>query len=324
MRAVCSLLVLAVISMCVACGPERRCEAVVRPLGDAGNACPLFGVSTPSGPADADEYRAVTQTVGVAPSVVSWFADFTAPPPVAEVARVAGWGADPIITWEPWRAVGDGDYDRESITMADIAAGVHDDYLYWWADEFAASGETVYLRFAHEPNGHWYPWSPAGGTPAETYVAAWRHVHDLFEAKQAHNVRWVWAVNAPYPGSSPIGSLYPGDDYVDLLGLDAYNWGTTQSWSRWREPEELLGSALDEVTRSAPDRRVVITEIASAEAGGSKSQWIRDMVRYLDSRQEVSAFVWFDHDKEADWRLDSTPESAAALAEAVKREHPTR
>ncbi len=60
-----------------------------------------------------------------------------------------------------------------------------------------------------------------------------------------------------------------------------------------------------------------MTEVGSAEAGGSESEWIRNLVRMIESRRDVAGFVWFDHDKEADWSMASTPESAVALAEAL-------
>ena len=230
----------------------------------AGEACPRFGLSTPGGPDAGAEYAAVTAAAGQAPAVELWFVDFTAPPPIGALEAVRTRGAEPIVTWEPWRALDDGEYDRSAYPMDEIAAGVHDDYLYRWADELRTWGGTVYLRFAHEPNGDWYPWSPAGGTGPETYVAAWQHIHDLFTLKQAHNVKWIWTVNVPHEGSSPIGPLYPGDDYVDVVGVDGYNWGTSQPWSRWQSPEEVFGPTLEEVADLAPGRPVAITEVASA------------------------------------------------------------
>lgn len=304
----------------VSCGQEVRCEVGEADLESVGQTCPLFGVSTPGGPDAIGELRAVTAAVERAPAVEMWFVDFTSPPPIGALNAVRARGAQPVVTWEPWRALGDGRYDTRAITLEQIADGVHDDQLYRWADELRAWGGTVHLRFAHEPNGDWYPWSPAGGTPPEVYVAAWRHVHELFRLKQATNVKWIWAVNVPHEGSSPIGELYPGDGYVDVVGVDGYNWGTSQQWSRWRSPEEIFGSTLEEVGRLAPGLPVVITEVASAESGGSKAAWNGELVSYLDGRREVSAFIWFDHDKEADWRVGSTPGSAAALAAALRRE----
>lgn len=307
-------------ALSVACEQERDCVVGEASLAATVEVCPLFGVSTPGGPDATGEHRAVTEAVGRSPAVEMWFVDFASPPPIHELETVRARGAEPVVTWEPWRALGDGDYDRQEFSLDQIAAGVHDDHLYRWADELRDWGGTVHLRFAHEANGDWYPWSPAGGTPPETYIAAWRHVHDLFEVKQAYNVQWIWAVNVRHEGSSPIGGLYPGDEYVDVIGVDGYNWGTSQQWSRWQTPEEIFGSTLEEVGRLAPGRPVVITEVASAEAGGLKAEWIGDLVSYFDSRSEVSAFIWFDHYKEADWRVASTPESAAALAAALGRE----
>lgn len=196
--------------LAVSCGREARCEMAASDLETVGPTCPLFGVSTPGGPDATGELRAVTGAAGQAPAVEMWFVDFASPPPIGALDAVRARGAQPVVTWEPWRALGDGRYDTQAVTMEQIAAGVHDDQLYRWADELRDWGGTVHLRFAHEPNGDWYPWSSAGGTPPEVYVAAWRHVHDLFRLKGTTNVRWIWAVNVPHEGSSPIGALFPG------------------------------------------------------------------------------------------------------------------
>ncbi len=156
-----------------------------------------------------DEFLTVARTVGKAPSVVLSFSDFATAPPIAGLDAVSAFGADPIVTWEPWRWIEGGTYDSSGFALQSIVDGVHDDYLYRWADELTAWGKPVYLRFAHEPNGTWYPWSVAAGTPADVYVAAWRHVHDLFATRRAHNVKWVWSPNVSFPGSSSTGATYP-------------------------------------------------------------------------------------------------------------------
>ncbi|MEZ5230558.1 MAG: glycosyl hydrolase [Acidimicrobiales bacterium] len=97
--------------------------------------------------------------------------------------------------------------------------GDFDDYIDEWANSLAATDQPVLLRFAHEANGDWYPWSETrnDNSPGE-YVAVWRYVHDRFEQAGADNVIWVWAPNVSRSraGRWPI---YPGDDYVDLVGL---------------------------------------------------------------------------------------------------------
>jgi beta-mannanase len=265
-----------------------------------------------------EELTAVTSLVGEAPSIVLAFADFTAVPPISDLTTVHDLGADPIVTWEPWRHLGGDSYDWSAFTMASIISGAHDDYLYRWADELAAWGKTVYLRFAHEPNGTWYPWSPAGGTSPQTYVEAWRHVRGIFASKNVQNVKWIWAPNVIGDGN-PLAQWYPGDEYVDAVGIDGYNWGTSIPGGTWTPPEELFGPSFREIRQLAPDKPILITEVGSAEQGGSKAKWIGELVDYLAGSTNVSGFVWFDYDKEADWRLGSSQQSATAMAKALEK-----
>ena len=94
-----------------------------------------------------------------------------------------------------------------------------------WATQIKAWGKPLMLRFAHEMNGDWYPWSEGvNGNGAGQYVAAYRRVVTLFRSVGATNVTWVWSPNVAYPGSVPLSRLFPGDGYVDRTGLDGYNW----------------------------------------------------------------------------------------------------
>ena len=111
--------------------------------------------------------------------------------------------------------------------LASIIDGSHDAYI----DMFAKSilkqfGHPVTIRLMHEMNGNWYPWGLGvnGNRPGQ-YVAAWQHVHDRFTALGVTDVSWMWAPNAVYTGSAPLAPLYPGDAYVDAVGLSNYNWG---------------------------------------------------------------------------------------------------
>ena len=157
-----------------------------------------FGVSVECGPLASDELRAVADAIGAEPGIVLWFEDFHAAPPTAGIAAVSDLGAIPIITWEPWRA-----------TIDSIAFGEHDGHLVEWAEALGASGSDVYLRFAHEFNGDWYPWTPAKGAPPERFVAAWRHAHDVFRQCGATNVHWVWCPNAVSVDTAPLEAWYP-------------------------------------------------------------------------------------------------------------------
>lgn len=289
---------------------ERNTDLISRP---ADCCAPLrFGVSTPGGLTAARELQAVADAVGRRAEMVMSFEDFFAPPPVAAMAVAAYCGADPIITWEPWCWTD----DRSPAVMRSLLSGALDDYIYRWADEFKEWGSPAYLRFAHEFNGDWYPWTPACGTSATDYVRAWRHLHDIFEYRHADNVKWVWSPTVG--GSGALADWYPGDSYVDVLGIDGYNWGVTLPWSQWIDPEDLFDATLDQLRMTGANKPILVTEVGCAEAGGRKSEWIARFTHFISQQRDVIGFVWFEHNKETDWRITSTAESAAAMASGLR------
>ena len=276
-----------------------------------------FGVSTPGGPLATGELDAVATLVNENPSIVMSYKDFSQAAPIADLNAVDARGATSLITWEPWLWSGNG-ANQPAYALDRITAGDFDTYIQQWGTALASWGKPVMLRFAHEMNGNWYPWAEsANGNGAGDYVAAWRHVHDVVAATGATNVQWVWAPNVPYWGSTPLSGLYPGAAYVDVVGLDGYNWGTAASWSSWTSPSALFGDGLTALRSLAPGKPIMISETASAEAGGSKASWNSALVSYLAAQSDVTAFVWFHHNKEVDWRINSSTSSTSALAAAL-------
>jgi beta-mannanase len=276
-----------------------------------------FGVSTPGGPLATSELDAVATLVNESPSIVMSYKDFGQAAPIADLNAVDARGATSLITWEPWLWSGNG-ANQPAFALDRITAGDFDTYIQQWGTALKTWGKPVMLRFAHEMNGNWYPWAEsANGNGAGDYVAAWRHVHDVVAATGATNVQWVWSPNVPYWGSTPLTGLYPGADYVDVVSLDGYNWGTAASWSSWTSPSALFGEGLTALRSLAPGKPIIISETASAEAGGSKADWNTALVTYLAAQPDVTAFVWFHHNKEVDWRINSSTASATALAAAL-------
>ncbi|WP_394248766.1 glycoside hydrolase family 26 protein [Arthrobacter pityocampae] len=275
-----------------------------------------FGVGTGGGPAAGGELDDVAALAGEAPSIVLSYKDFNQPPPIAELDAVRARGAETLLTWEPW--TWGGGTEQPAYSLDRIAAGEFDAHLLEWGAALGGWGQPVYLRFAHEMNGNWYPWAAGvNGNTAGDYVAAYQHVHDVVASTGATNIRWVWNPNVPYPGSTPLDQVYPGAAYVDVVALDGYNWGTSQAWSSWQEPEALFGDGLAQLRQLAPGTPVMIAETASSELGGSKPQWISELFGYVSAQPDVVALVWFHIAKEADWRIDSTAASAEAFEAAL-------
>ena len=277
----------------------------------------LFGVSTPSGPRDLSELDAFEANAGKRVGVVMYFQGWAYDEFDATLAAaVAARGALPEITWEPW------DYrsgvDQPAYSLASIAAGSHDAYITRWAEGARAYGGPLLVRFAHEMNTDHYPWSEAvNGNQRGQYVAAWRHVVDIFRTVGASNVSWVWSPNVAGPGTLPLARLYPGDHYVDWVAADGYNGGTALPCGGWLTFTQIFDATLAELASLAPGKPVMIGETASTEDGGAKASWITEFFAELARRPQIRGFVWFNHQKETDWRIESSVAATRAFAAGV-------
>ncbi len=220
-------------------------------------------------------------------------------------------GKTGLVTWEPWALTGEA--SQPDYSPAAILEGRHDDYLRSWATGFAARDDGPwYLRPMHEMNGNWYPWS--GGVPngdPATYQAAWIHIHDLFERAGVSNVEWVWCPLVD-DISGEFEDYYPGPEYVDVLCLDGYNWGTTDPNSGgWRPVNSVFDSAYERIT-ALGDQPVWFAEVGSSPDGGNKAQWIEDLLS-SPSYDRVEAIVFFGLNKERDWRVHADADVAQAV-----------
>ena len=280
----------------------------------------LLGAFIPNSSTDLSNINQFVDTTGQQPAIVMWFQGWedNARFDPARMNAVAERGARPMVTWEPWDAGKEA--TQPEYTLRSIASGEHDAYIRQWARDAAAWDRPFYLRFAHEMNGDWYPWGVnANGNTSAQYKAAWIHVHDIFRQEGATNVRWVWAPSAEVFGNgTTLNEVYPGDNYVDWVALDGYNWGDTRSWSEWTSLAELFGPAYNALTRMT-DKPVMIAETASAEAGGDKAAWIRDgLIRDIPLKlPQVEAVIWFNTDKEADWQVSSSAQALEAYREVA-------
>lgn len=225
----------------------------------------------------------------------------------------------PMVTWLPRLGSGDPIHQPEYAPAA-IAAGAHDSFVREAAREAAAYRRPLLIRFAHEMNGAWSPWGARvdGNAPAD-YVAMWRHVVSIFREEGARNVRWVWSPNVyeeraglSERSATPFQPFFPGPHWIDYLALDGYNWGTLNGQG-WRSFAEVFATSYEALVRLAR-KPVMIAETASAEAGGDKAAWIREIPRTLRREMpRVRALVWFDRVKETDWIVASSRSSLLAF-----------
>jgi len=285
------------------------------PPGPSIEQTPTLGISAPT-LADLDRFIEAT---GTTPEVYDTFEAWSRDRPLdREVAdSVAARGARLSITWEPWD-VGGSHTRQDDYSLAAIIRGDHDDYIDMFAASVADFPHPVTIRLMHEMNGNWYPWAGGvNGNQEGEFVLAWQHVHDRFTALGVTNVEWMWAPNAVYPGAQPLAQFFPGDAYVDAVGVSNYNWGDARHdgyATSWATFGELFDPSFAEL-RAITSRPMWITEVGSSDGGGSKAEWLATMLAEVTARPYLAGIVWFDHvdeGREVDWRIEVEPDAAAA------------
>ncbi|RYG72498.1 hypothetical protein EON80_04110, partial [bacterium] len=239
------------------------------------------------------------------------FRDFSQGFPDLDAREARARGKTLQITWEPWHFA-----NQNAVKLADVASGKYDKYIDRFAASSRAFGGEVWIRFGHEMNGNWYPWCVTStGQNPNVWKAAHRRVHDRFRAAGASNVRWIWCFNAedvPAAAWNDPFKTYPGNDYVDAVAIDGYNFGDTLAHSRWQSFEQLFAAPYERLVKTIPNKPIFIAETGCASTGGDKVKWLREMDRSIRTRfPKVESVTWFEAAKEADWRMISSQGSAA-------------
>ena len=191
-------------------------------------------------------------------------------------------GRIPMITW------------GAGADTIELARGDHDPWLRQQADRLAAFGEPIFLRYYHEME--------AGYRSSEVHsaadmIAAWRHVHEIFQARGATNVVWVWCPTAwsfvtrsPWPPN-----YYPGDAYVDWIAADGYNW-YPRPGSQWRSFTQVFDPFYD--WASTKTKPIMIAENGVMEdpaQAARKAAWITSSRDLLPSAYPmIEAILYFD------------------------------
>jgi Glycosyl hydrolase family 26 len=277
-------------------------------------------------PWDMNAVSAFEQLVGKSLSLLEFsspFADCASSPcsyfdfPADRFDAIRAHGAIPFFSWGSQSI---NSPDQANFQLADVIAGNYDSYIHEWATHAAEWGHPFFLRFDWEMNGSWFAWGAgANGNQPGEFVAAWRHVHDIFTSAGATNATWVWC---PYVNQVEIPeSLYPGDEYVDWTCLDGYDWGTNPAAPYgWKTFDSLYSSSYADLTEKvAPSKPVLIGETAASEYGGSKAGWIDEMFEALDTGYpRIHGLLWFDtNDSGMDWPLESSEAAADAFAAGI-------
>jgi len=285
---------------------------------------------------------ALYEKIGKMPAISALYLGWSDGFPGGFATANARLGRITFITWEYNARPGEQYQDR---TLDAITDGVYDEFLINWARAAAEFGKPVFLRWGHEMNGDWYLWGGVhngGGSTSgygdpdkpdgpERYINAYRYIHDVFVENGAENVLWVWCPTAPFSrmdtsyestGWNKAENYYPGDQYVDWLCFDGYNWGLSsfgqQFNSKWESFDDIFKDSYQRLQKLSTDKPIIIGEFSSTEDGGNKAVWIKDTFEKLENDYpQIKAIIWFHIAKETDWRIDSSAESLEAFRSAL-------
>lgn len=254
---------------------------------------------------------AFAREAGGEPAVVGAYFDLSKHPEDLRrfLVETAARGAVPFVTLDPKdRDEPDVAYQRTFIAL--INAGKFDSSLSAQAAAIRDFGSPVLLRFAHEMNGDWYPYSGvfAGGAAdadhdgladgPENFVKAWRRVHGLFAAAGVANAVWIFCPNAEtFPAEEwnlPF-AYYPGSAYVDMITVDAYE----APYKARRDLEAVTEDFFNELglflESGAEAKPVGISEFGTSRAGAAdKGDWYESALRYLASDRRVGMSLLFN------------------------------
>jgi hypothetical protein len=248
-----------------------------------------FGAAVEGAPHSMKGIDTYTGMVGKQPNLIEYYAGWGDGFDATGVRNAWAEGALTLMSWEPF-----------DTPLADIAAGKSDTYLKKYAEAVRKLNLPVVISFADEFNGHWEKWGTTH-TTAGDYVAAWRHIHDAFMDAGASNVIWAWSPNIVNPVTEvELEPYYPGDGYVDWIGLIGY-WTIEED----NAFDSVFGATRDQV-RTFTDKPMLLLETA-AMAGERRRADIRNLFEGVTADDDMLGFVWFNHKKRADWRLEASP-----------------
>lgn len=291
---------------------------------------PLFvwGFSIEGFPLSNNVLEKLEQEIKIAPQIIQFYLQWPVSLERFESIRpsleaIASQGAIPCMTWEPMTTM---NKTETMIPFEDILNGQYDDYLIQMAQDIKGWNQPLIIRLAHEMNLNRYHW---GGTldqfnsdSPKQYIQMFRYIVNLFHTHGLENVLWAFCPNVDSVPNQPWNTprhYYPGDEYVDLLGMDGYNWDITeemakerkQTWAKpWISFQELFGHLYQDLKTIAPHKPILVFETASVDRKGEqKSKWIKEAIETA-KKWNLLGIIWFQIHKEEDWRINQNNDAA--------------
>ncbi|MBP6926427.1 MAG: hypothetical protein KBB70_01885 [Candidatus Pacebacteria bacterium] len=223
-----------------------------------------------------------------------------------------------LMYWEPAANGDTGNTNQPGYNYDSITSGKWDTSITAFAKAVKTYGGPVILIPFDEMNGDWYPWSGTnnGNSPAK-HNAAYKHLHNIFAAQGVTNVKWGWAPNNdswPNVASNDLTLYYPGDAYVDYVGVDGFNFNNP-----WVTYNQIFDKAMSKLEQY--NKPIFIFSMASGEAGdggAKKAAWVTDTLTQIAKNPKIKGWIWFNENKERNWLLNSSTSVLNAFSTGIK------
>jgi beta-mannanase len=274
--------------------------------------------------------------IGQKVAAIMWFISWEDAFPAADCEIAGRHGSLPMVTWELFWPSVDPNHSRlcdESETgLDDVLQGKYNDYIDQFAEDAKKWGKRVLVRFLHEFNGGWYTWGGKknGGENggAEKIKKAWIYVVDRVRKAKAENIEWVWcahgpAIDVPLDSWNAIRLYWPGEEYVDWLAIDGYNWYPKDPWGKERPYQSFDDCFLKPYQEmlALSKKPIILAEMSSGEflyKNKGKAEWIEDaFLKMKTAYTSVQMFIWFNKNKELDWRVNSSEKALNSFRKAI-------
>lgn len=237
-------------------------------------------------------------------------------------------GIVPFIRLMPRQDFDKGCDNPNPYSLVNINSGELDRDLEAWAQAAKKFGQPLMVEFGTETNGDWFPWSGlcngGGKVGPRRFRRAYRHIVQIFRTQHVNNVTWVFHVDAYDSPNVPwnrISEYYPGDEWVDWIGVSAY--GPQTAAGVWQEFSEVIQDVYWRLTALSDEKPIAVLEwgVHEPHEGGDKSVWITSALQAVkDGRYPRIKGISYWHENFGDdqnkstsrLRVDSSPESEDA------------
>jgi hypothetical protein len=194
------------------------------------------------------------------------------------------------------------------VNNASVASGAQDGNIATFAQRLAAAGwntNRTVIRLAWENNGNWYEWGwDRGGV--STFINMWRKWVTVCRANGLSNVIWDWCLNKgpqSYNSGYSWTTAYPGDDYVDVIGIDSYDFYTASfNETQWEgNTRAAKNPGLEGVLQFCKDHNKLMSidewgVTHDANGGGDNAWYVGRMHTWLKTNAAWIAWdVTYDH-----------------------------